>query len=333
MMRIEQIWEELENNQSFIKGLLLRRYTGLILPDVFVALKCPEKLRCVATIVTNTAKINLTSFSNLRDINVELVPDEKHPQKNVLLFVLLNDLHKDIFSVLCEDLMESISLVSNENQLVKELLNRFDKWKSLFDKLSLQGLTPESERGLFGELLCLRKFLQSSKSYFNIVNSWLGPEKQIRDFQFGSWGVEVKTTSGNNHQKVHISSERQLDTNNLANLFLYHISLEVRQNSGETLNQIVDSVCDILQNDFSSLNRFKTKLLEAGYFEHHRALYNGIGYFIRQEAFYKVANEFPRIEEKDVRNGVGDVKYSIIISQCDAFLKSEQYVFQKLVFA
>ena len=332
-MKINQIWEELENDKSFSRGLLLRRYSGSVLPDVFIALKSPEKFRCIATSISNSVSVNLVSFSNLKDISVELIPDEKKQEKNILLFKLLNNQYRDIFSALCEDLITSISSVTNETQLVKELLNRFEKWKSLFDRATAQGLSAEEQRGLFGELFCLRKFLQSNSDFLNIINSWVGSEKQIRDFQSGTWSVEVKTTHGNNHQKVHMSSERQLDTSNLENLFLYHLSLEVRQQSGETLNQIVDFICEILNTDFTSLNRFKNKLLEAGYFDQQMHLYEHIGYFIRQDVFYKVKNEFPRIEEKDIRNGVGDVKYSIVISQCSDFIRTEQQVFQTLIFA
>lgn len=330
-MKINHIWEELENDKSFSHGLLLRRYSGSVLPDVFIALKSPEKFRCIAAAITSSFKINLTSFSNLRDINVELISDDKKQEKNILLFKLLNNQHRDIFSVLCEDLIASISTVTNETQLVKELLNRFEKWKSLFDRAAAQGLSAEEQRGLFGELFFLRKFLQSNNDFIAVISSWVGSEKQIRDFQSGTWSVEVKTTHGNNHQKVHISSERQLDISNLENLFLYHLSLEIRQQSGETLNKIVDSVSKILVSDFTLFNRFKSKLLEAGYFDQHRHLYEHTGYFIRQDVFYKVENEFPRIEEKDIRNGVGDVKYSIIVSQCSDFIRTEQQIFQILI--
>ncbi len=332
-MRINQIWEQLENDKSFSYGVLLRRYSGSVLPDVFIALKTPEKFRCIAATISNTISVNLVSFSNLRDINVELIPDEKKQEKNILLFKLLNNQHNDIFSVLCEDLIANISAVINEAQLVKELLNRFEKWKSLFDRASAQGLSAEEQRGLFGEVFFIRKFLQSNPSFLSIINSWVGPEKQIKDFQSGSWCVEVKTTHGNNHQKVQISCERQLDTRDLGNLFLYHLSLEARQQSGETLNQIVDSVSKYLSSDFNSLNRFKNKLLEVGYFDQHRHLYEHTGYFIRQDVFYKVENDFPRIEERDIRNGVGDVKYSIVISQCSDFIRTEQQVFQTLMFS
>jgi hypothetical protein len=332
-MKINQIWTELENDKSFSHGLLLRRYSGSVLPDVFIALKSPEQFRCIAASIGNSVAVNLASFSNLRDLSVELIPDEKKADKNILLFKLLNSQHRDIFSVLCEDLIASISSVTNETRLVRELLNRFEKWKSLFDRAASQGLSPEEQRGLFGELFFIRKFLQSNPDFIAVVNSWVGSEKQIRDFQFGNWSLEVKTTHGNNHQKVHINSERQLDTTNLENLFIYHISLEVRQQSGETLNQIVDSVSELLSSDFTSLNRFKNKLLEAGYFEQHRQLYSNTGYFTRQDVFYKVENEFPRIEERDIRNGVGDVKYSIVVSQCSNFIRTEEQVFQTLTFA
>lgn len=191
-MKINQIWTELENDKSFSHGLLLRRYSGSVLPDVFIALKSPEKFRCIATSISDSVAVNLSSFSNLRDISVELIPDEHNSTKRILLFKLLSNQHRDIFSVLCEDLIASISSVRNETQLVRELLNRFEKWKSLFDRAASQGLSPEEQRGLFGELFFLRKFLQTNSDFIAVVNSWVGSEKQIRDFQFGSWSLEVK---------------------------------------------------------------------------------------------------------------------------------------------
>jgi hypothetical protein len=332
MTKIDTIWNELENDKTFSQGLLIRRYSADVLPDVYVALKSPENFRCIAASLSNSLQVNLSSFSDLRDINVEITPDETNSGKKYLIFKLLNNEHKDIFSVLCEDLIISISSLKNENRLYKELLNRFEKWKSLFDKASSQGLTSDEQRGLYGELIFLRKLLQHNSDFPKVITSWIGVEKQVRDFQYGSWSVEVKTTHGNNHQKILISNERQLDTTNLDDLYLFHISLESRLHSGETLNDIIDSVILILKGDFSSLNKFKNKLLEAGYFDNHRNQYSETGYFIRNEIFYKVENEFPRIEETEIRNGVGDVKYSIIISQCSGYADTEEQVLQKVTF-
>jgi hypothetical protein len=163
-----------------------------------------------------------------------------------------------------------------------------------------------------------------------VLNTWVGTTGEVRDFQMNNWALEVKTTHGNNHQKIQISSERQLDTTHIDKLFLYHLSLEKVQESGESLNQIITSIYAILEVDAIALNRFKSKLYEAGYFEQHQDLYETTGYFIRKDIFYNVENEFPRIQENEIRSGVGDVKYSIIVSQCESFIQTEQSVFETL---
>ena len=58
MTKINQIWEELANDTSFAKGLLLRRYSGSVLPDVFVALQQPEKLLCIASSISDNIEVN-----------------------------------------------------------------------------------------------------------------------------------------------------------------------------------------------------------------------------------------------------------------------------------
>ena len=211
-------------------------------------------------------------------------------------------------------------------------MNRFEKWKSLFNKFTSQGLTSEQQRGLFGELFFIRKYLQNNSDYHNVINTWVGPSNEIRDFQFQNWALEVKTTIGNNHQKVHISSERQLDTTHVENLFLYHLSLEKVQGSGESLPQIINSIEEILLHDTICINRFKSKLYEVGYFDQQENLYNSYGYHIRQFNYYKVEGDFPRLEENELRSGVGDVKYSIILSQCTQYIISEINVLESLSF-
>lgn len=330
-MKIKQIWDDLANDNSVLNGLLFRRYSVAVMPDVYVALQNPEMFLCVYIAISKTTEVNITNFSKLQEIQVDLFASPNQIDKKILIFKLLNFEHKDIFAVLCEDLIQRISNETNEKRIIREVLNRFEKWKSLFNKIGLNGLKPEQQRGLYGELYFLRKFLQTKNNFIPILSTWTGTEKQIRDFQSGAWAVEVKTTHGNNHQKVQISSERQLDTKNLEDLFLYHISLEQQQNSGETLNDIVDSVINILRDDIIALNKFKSKLYEVGYFDLQRDLYETIGYHIRHDVFYKVEIDFPRIEENDLRAGVGDVKYSIILSQCAPFSINEPEVFNTII--
>jgi hypothetical protein len=330
MTKIDQIWEELDNDTSVNSGLILRRYSSDILPEIYIALYVPEKLRCVAVYLNLVSEINLILLNKLRDIKIELIPDERNALRKILLITLINNQHQDIFSTLCEDLVNTVSSLTEERILVKILLNRFEKWKSLFENVTSSGLSQEEQRGLFGELYFLRKWLNLTNDKRKCIEAWHGPEKKNQDFQFSDWALEVKTSAGNNHQKIRISNERQLDTKNLNHLFLFHLSLEVRTGSGESLNALVNSLHDLFTDDAHAAIIFAAKLLEAGYFAQHKDLYDTDGYFIRQENFYRVEREFPRIEEADIRMGVGDVKYSIIVTSCSDYVVNETSVFNIL---
>lgn len=332
MERIKQIWTQLETNSTAISGLFKLRYSDTSRCDVFLGLKFPETYRMLILKAPLTIGKEFNFRYEFRGLKFEKIYDPEDSTSLLLNLVLVDKQFKDVFDALVADVLSAVINETDIRAILKNYSNRLIKWQSLFERFKQPGLTPEEQRGLFGELFFLRKFLQANSDFQNIITSWIGAEKQIRDFQFGRWSVEVKTTHGNNHQKIQISSERQLDTTNLDNLFVNHLSLDVRQQSGETLNQLVDAVTEILTRDFTALNQFRNKLIEAGYFDHHRSIYTDTGYFIRQEVFYKVENAFPRIEEKDIRNGVGDVKYSIIVSQASEFVQSEQEVFQTLNF-
>lgn len=330
MMKIDTIWTELENDNSFRSGILFKRYSSSVLPNVYVALRAPEKLRCVAIHITTENVPDVQVWNKFKDIKVEILPYDGNATKSWLLILLLNQQHKDVFSVLCEDLINQVAQITEEKILIKDLLNRLAKWQTLFEKLGQQGLTAEAQRGLYGELYFLRKFLNNSVSKQYCINSWQVPSNTVQDFHYSDWAVEVKTTHGNNHQKIHISSERQLDESIVPVIYLFHLSLDVRNNFGETLNQIVEDIETILLNDVPEVSLFRLKLFEVGYFEIHKSLYESAGYNIRQESIYKVEGTFPRITENEIRPGVGDVRYSIIVADCLTYATTETELFNRI---
>ena len=148
--KIENIWLGLESDTSSHSGLLYKRYSAEILPDIFIALKAPEKLRCIAFRISAVFPFDETQWNRLKDIKIETLTDVKDKSKKFLLILLLNKQHKDIFSTLCEDLIFGVSEVSTELTLVEKLLERLAKWQSLFEKIGKQGLSDEVQRGLYG---------------------------------------------------------------------------------------------------------------------------------------------------------------------------------------
>jgi hypothetical protein len=330
-MKIEQIWSQLEEDKSSHAGLLYKRYSPEVLPDIFVALKLPEKLKCIAIRKNTAYGLDLEVWNKLRDIKVEQFPDIGNGQKEFLLIVLLEKQHSDIFSTLCEDLILEVKNLKNEADLINKLLNRLSKWQNLFEKVGQQGLSAESQRGLYGELYFLRKLLEQTGDFDLCLASWKGPERAIQDFQLEDWAVEVKTSHGKNHQKIHISSERQLDTGVMPHIFLYHLSLEQREGLGETLNEMVEQVFGLLNGNYIIQNAFKLKLIEYGYFSNHRALYEREGFSIRQERVFKVVDNFPRIAESQLLGGVGDVRYSILLSDSTPWQISFENLVEKIL--
>lgn len=329
-MKIEKIWLGLEVDNSNHSGLLYKRYSAEVLPDVFVALKAPEKFRCIAFKISNDFSFNKTQWNKLKDIKIEMIPDEKDESKFFLAILLINKQHEDIFSTLCEDLIFGVSEVASEETLLEKLSERLAKWQSLLEKIGKQGLSDEEQRGLYGEIYFLRFFLNNSYDKNYCIKSWLGPERSVQDFQYSNWAVEVKTTHGNNHQKIHINSERQLDDTIIEKIFLYHLSLDMRIGNGESLNFLVDDVIEKLKDSTSANNSFKLKLLESGYYEIHRNLYNEKGYTIRQENIYRVSGNFPRIIESQIPTGVGDLKYSIVLSESEEWKINQETLLNQI---
>jgi hypothetical protein len=330
--RIKQIWTQLETNNSSVTGLFKVRYSDKSKCDLFLGLKFPElhRMLIIRTPFAVGKKFNFKY--EFKGLKFDKIYDPDDSKFILLNLVLVDHQFKEVFDSLVADVLSAVINESDIKVILNNYSNRLIKWQSLFERFKQQGLSPEEQRGLYGELYFMRKFLKTNPDFRNVIFSWVGSEKQVKDFQFGRWGVEVKTTHGNNHQKVHISSERQLDTTNLDILFLNHLSLELMQKSGETLNQLIDIIIETLNSDYTALSQFRNKLIQAGFLDHHRQYYSDIGYFIRQDIFYKVEGHFPRIQESDIRDGVGDVKYSIVISQCSDFIRSEQQVFQSIIF-
>lgn len=81
MTKIENIWIGLESETSNHSGLLYKRYSAEVLPDVFVALKAPEKLRCISFRINAAFPFDETQWNKFKDIKIETLPDERDNTK------------------------------------------------------------------------------------------------------------------------------------------------------------------------------------------------------------------------------------------------------------
>lgn len=327
---ISEIWKVLESERTI--GLVKRLYSNDMEFHVFGTFQYPEKYYGVAFNFSKKLQLDVSPFNNLRELKVMLVADTTFPDSHLLIIQLLSSDNKDVFASLCENLIRSVLKLSGEQKIVKTVLNQLEKWRNLFDKNHYAGLTATEQQGLFGELHFLQKALSELHvSPSRLLRTWVGVDRELRDYQGNNWALEIKTTSANNPQKVIINGERQLDETFFDDLFLFHLSVEVSNCNGVTLCQKVVEIRETLACDLSALNIFNAKLFEAGYLDKHEPLYMEQCYQIRHENYYKIRDDFPRIKESELRTGISEVRYSIVLAMCDQYLISQNQVFKTII--
>jgi hypothetical protein len=211
MLNIKSIWEShLPNDEILIK-------TQIESVKSFKCYAATNHLTGNHLYIFETSKNSkLPDFksSKFKGLLIEVFEFEN---TNELHIYLLDNQLKDIFCLFIENIIEEISICITENEALVETSNVILKWKKLFDKINFQGLTVESQKGLIGELLFFNSLLDEDYSITDLLESWTGPDFNDKDFRFGSFGVEVKLTASK-IPKVNISSERQLDNDNLTKL-------------------------------------------------------------------------------------------------------------------
>ena len=245
--------------------------------------------------------------------------------KELHIYLLDNQL-KDIFSLFIENIVEEISKSVTENEALVETSNVVLKWKKLFDKINFQGLTIERQKGLIGELLLFNSLLDEEYSIDALLESWTGPDFNDKDFRFGSFGIEVKLTSSK-VPKVKISSERQLDNENLTKLYLVLYVVEEVKDKGFSLNSIIEQIRTKINNNQNALKFFNERLLLVGYFDEDFENYKR-QYAFRKRNFYEVTSDFPRLVASDLPIGLFDTKYNIELSAIEQFLVSNESILE-----
>jgi hypothetical protein len=330
-MKIENIWTTLESNAGLKNNLLYKRYAADIPTDLFVGIRGATQQRWIGIGHTQENFISLLKYDHLKDLKIENRANPSGQPPYLLMISLENPLLKDIFSIVCTDLLTEIAPFTNDNAVLKNILKRLEKWQLLFEKYHGDGLTVEAQQGLYGELHFLRTMLHKDFPPQRCLQSWKGVEAHFHDFHWQQWAVEIKTTTPKKANSIHISNEKQLDDTGLDFLGLCHYILDNQSNTGETLNEIVDSIERFLNESPSSIILFKNKLLEVGYFKEHESLYKTTFYTMIMTNYYQISENFPRLIPRMLPFGVENVKYVIHTQSFKNHQINELDLFKKIV--
>ena len=147
------------------------------------------------------------------------------------------------------------------------------------------------------------------------IEAWTGPEPALHDFQHARAAIEVKSTAGAQHQVLRISSERQLDDTGTSALYLVHVSIDARQ--GGTRDAARRSSRSSATRRAAPPRRRRSRIASG-----RPATSTSTPAATRRDtrcgASAPTASQqgFPRIVEADLLDGVGDVRYSVAVTEC-----------------
>lgn len=321
MVSAGEIWDELAAAGDWVEsedGWHLRRIFPNADSDVFVALRHPGSVPALLVEVDAAAVRNAGEYPSAQGF--ELYPESVTPGprgRTRLCLVLADDRYRDVFEVLVNDVSERIARAPGQEEAVKTFIARLHVWQNFMRRHGVQGLTIEAQIGLFGELTFLADHLLDRLPAHDSVEAWTGPAGGNQDFDIRGRCVEVKTTTVIPPVSVTIASMTQLDETLVDLLLLCHTSLVLDGRNGENLPQLVDRLRTNLNvQDVSALDEFNAKLIEAGYLDSHRELYSDTRYSLRKITFFRVNAGFPRITADDLRVGIAECSYSILLTAC-----------------
>ena len=267
----------------------------------------------LTTTVVSTPKREPLSGANI-SVDWRQISDGSGIQVTVQL---LNMDMQDLFTVLCNNLAELIEDLPTGMNLFDAVIIRVQRWQRLLDGGRPNTMTDSERRGVVGELLLLEQvFIPQYTS--STIHSWLGPTGNPQDFVFDTGRVECKSYLEYPFTEVKISSLDQLDESySPLTLALNHLVETDGNGTGVTLNELVSRVERLLLTEPERME-FNSRLLSVGY-EYNDA-YESFRYVRQLTRYYKVSDDFPRLNQLNVNPHITKVMYSIPLIGLDQYL-------------
>jgi len=309
---LNAIWESLKKDigdTGLDKSLILRRLRPV---GLHIGIDLSNRQRVLLLEIKSSNVININKLPRWK--GVELSVRNLSDNREAILLKLKDSEGITIFNALIKDIYESLEEVNDAQkalELFKECLNI---WSDFFIYYGYEGLGQERQRGLFGELFFLKKYVLINTDYITGINFWRGHSRKYQDFSFPNGNIEIKTTIKKEHKTVIITSEKQLDNTGLNSLYLYCLAMNVTEQKEYSLPELIKEIRRKITSTSNALKLFNRYLNNAGYLDEHEQNYENERYAIKKEYFFKVTEGFPRIIE--LPRGVGDLKYSIVLSAC-----------------
>ena len=239
-----------------------------------------------------------------------------------LILRLRNKDDWNIFEHLCIDIYNNLSYYEDDIHKLDSYIKRIRAWKGFFKESKNKKLSLEQIKGLLGELYFLYSNLAPKYGLKDSIDYWTGPIPHKQDFNTEKIIFEIKTHMATS-PFVNISSKEQLtliDDNRDLYLVKYTLSPSNQLNDNSyDLNQLINEIRQKLP--LSHLEVFNDLLDKTEYkydksFDQHR-------FRISAPIFYKINDDFPRIDSRKIHDCIENVTYCLPVSAIQRYSMNE----------
>lgn len=317
--KASKIWIELDDDVAQ-QGLVARRYPieGHALWFVQVRPSRQLQISILASMQSSKEQI-LQQLPTVKGLDYIFAPFDAYEH---VLHVRVSDLNlNDQFQALVQDLLNSLILQAGDS--IEIIGRRLLLWQKMF-KVINEKLSDARVQGLVGELYLLNQLFGAHGSHLDVLKTWSGPVGGAQDFQNGARAIEVKSSLHKPPAVVRISSEWQLNLENMKSLSLSVVYLEENEPSGEGLyiSDLISQTRELLKNEESTASLFEQRLIEARYFDKHEKLYTK-KYIICDQQNFQLSDHSLVLNRSNLPISVTGVSYDLNTSGLQSFLASK----------
>ena len=246
------------------------------------------------------------------DIQVGRRENARLNEKWSLVFVLQDWTLVHAFAEICMAFADRIADASSKEAALHQVYITVDQWQRLL-KTSRDANLMKILRGTFSELTTALEITKiTGKTIEEVCQAWAGPYESPQDFVFSvennAW--QVKTTR-HSAKRITISSPEQLDTvNKEINLVTVELEDTTSTEKGLSLPDLIDLLRRQADNPAVVSEYIENGLSALGLSLYASSVFQSL-FTVGTITIYKITDDFPRIREDKIPNGVVNLTYQL----------------------
>lgn len=226
----------------------------------------------------------------------------------------------EYFLKIINEILKESARLDNVEQVTPRVI---ENWFHFLEKPRKPCLDFNKIVGLIGELKTIETLYELKYEPQNILEFWTGPDSGKRDFMFGDFDIEVKTSA---KQEGHIHRINGLDQLTIiGEEVIYLFSWNIKKEHSEQAFNLAGLINEIESDIFVNLAervQFRDKLYLEGYDVRNEDDYEKWRFSVKGSKFLMVNEQFPRICQTSFVNPLDDrilrVEYDIDLNGMDS---------------